>query len=61
MFENRPQEAKQKALIQLQHHTQKMLDGLRFREWMHAVWESYTLFAQRIKEDSLDDPDLHLV
>ena len=61
MFEKRHQEAKQKALIQHQHHTRKMLDGLRYREWMHEVWESYKLFAQRIKEDSLDDPDLHLV
>ena len=61
MFEKRHQEAKQKALIQHQHHTRKMLDGLRYREWMQEVWESYKLFAQRIKEDSLDDPDLHLV
>ena len=80
MFEKRHQEAKQKALIQRQHHTRKnpgvflmcdsrfdslgsrkILDGLRYREWMHEVWESYKLFAQRIKEDSLDDQDLHLV
>ena len=80
MFEKRHQEAKQKALIQHQHHTRKnpgvflmcdsgfnslgsrkILDGLRYREWLHEVWESYKLFAQTIKEDSLDDPDLHLV
>ena len=35
----------------------EIFDGLRYREWMYEVWESYKLYAQRIKEDSLDDPD----
>ena len=31
--------------------------GLRYREWMPEVWESYKLYVQRMKEDSPDHPD----
>ena len=30
--------------------------GLRYREWMHEVWESYKFYVQKMKEDSRDDP-----
>ena len=40
----------------------KIFDGLRYRRWMREVWESYKLYAQGMKEESLDDPDpVHLV
>ena len=31
--------------------------GLRYREWMPEVWESYKFYVQRMKEDSPDRPD----
>ena len=31
--------------------------GLRYREWMHEVWESYKFYVQKIKELSRDNPD----
>ena len=31
--------------------------GLRYREWMREVWESYKFYVQKMKEDSSDDPD----
>ena len=34
--------------------------GLRYREWMHEVWESYKFYVQKMKEDSRDDPDATL-
>ena len=34
--------------------------GLRYREWMHEVWESYKFYVQKLKEDSRDDPDATL-
>ena len=30
--------------------------GLRYREWMREVWESYKFYVQTMKEDSSDDP-----
>jgi len=32
--------------------------GLRYREWMHEVWESF--YVQKMKEDSRDEPDATL-
>ena len=37
-----------------------ILHGLRYREWMHEVWESYKFYVQKMKEDSRDDPDATL-
>ena len=34
--------------------------GLRYREWMHEVWESYKFYVQKMKEASRDDPDATL-
>ena len=34
--------------------------GLRYREWMHEVWESYKFYVQKMKEDSRDNPDVTL-
>ena len=35
----------------------KIFDGLRYRKWMREVWESFKLYAQRMKEESREDPD----
>ena len=37
-----------------------IFNGLRYREWMYEVWESYKFYVQRMKEDSPDDPDATL-
>ena len=34
--------------------------GLRYREQMHEVWESYKFYVQKMKEDSRDNPDATL-
>ena len=34
--------------------------GLRYREWMHEVWESYEFYVQKMEEYSRDDPDATL-
>ena len=34
---------------------------LRYREWMHEVWESYKLYVQKMKEDSRDKSDATLL
>ena len=31
--------------------------GLRYRDLMREVWESYKFYVQKMKEDSSDDPD----
>ena len=33
---------------------------LRYREWMHEVWESYKFYVQKMKQDSRDNPDATL-
>ena len=35
----------------------KIFYGLRYREWMREVWESYKFFVQRMKEDAPDNPN----
>ena len=30
--------------------------GLRYRQWMREVWETYKFYVQKMNEDSSDDP-----
>ena len=37
-----------------------IFNGLRYRKWMHEVWESYKFYVQKMKKDSRDEPDATL-